>query len=244
MPNSIGTIWTAFVQSRTGYQPLISPYYNPPNAGAVLDPALPTRAFNPWFPTHFAGAFKPMSEAGMVPQTRNPIPNPIVVPADTVDTPQEADQLGLSMHAAQYGLLDFHARLNPTHATLMRAESSIVDPLRTANVATGLFQPTTRTLFNDTANTQRHPFTDLYPISRLQKLVTERSNVFAVYTTIGLFDYDAVTGNVGKEYGVDSGEARRFKAFYVVDRSVPVGFRIGEDHNIENTIIVRRLLAE
>ncbi len=243
-PDSIGTIWTAFVQSRLGYEPIVSPYYNPPNATTTLDPALPIRAYNPWFPTHFAGAFKPSSEAGMVPQTRNPIPSPIVNAVDTVDSPAEADQLALSMHGAQYGLLDFYTRRNPTHATLMRAASTVVLPARTAGVVTGIYEPTTVTLFNDDESNQRHPFNDLYPISRLQKLVTERSNVFAVYTTIGLFEYDPVTGNVGKEFGVDSGEARRFKAFYVVDRSVPVGFRIGEDHNITNTILVRRILAE
>ncbi len=86
-------------------------------------------------------------------------------------------------------------------------------------------------------------YTHLYPISRLQKLTTERSNVFAVYTTIGLFELDSM-GQIGKEYGIDSGEAKRYKAFYIIDRSVPVGYRVGEDHNVENTILVRQILSE
>jgi len=47
---------------------------------------------------------------------------------------------------------------------------------------------------------------------------------------------------LGIEYGADKGEVERFKAFYIIDRTVPVGYRTGEDHNIEKTILVRRYL--
>jgi hypothetical protein len=175
----------------------------------------------------------------MVPKTRNPIPSPTL----PLTTPDQAAQLSLHAHAKQSGLLDMHARQNPVQATLMRAIPTTTPTNRTGGVA-GLQEPTNLPLFNDTANVKRHVFTDLYPISRLQKLVTERSNVFAVYTTIALFEFDPVTGDIGKEYGIDNGQNERFKAFYLIDRSIPVGFRIGEDHNIENTILVRRILSQ
>ncbi|MBX3422563.1 MAG: hypothetical protein KF752_13500 [Pirellulaceae bacterium] len=133
------------------------------------------------------------------------------------------------------GKLDEHSKKNPVQSTIWRqhpvtANSPPLFSYRPALTANDLPQP--------------HVLHDILPISRLQKLVTERSNVFAVYTTVGLFEYDPSTGNIGREYGLDNGQNRRLKAFYVIDRSVPVGYRIGEDHNIDKTILVRRILAE
>jgi hypothetical protein len=88
---------------------------------------------------------------------------------------------------------------------------------------------------------QKNAFTDLHPITRLSNLTTERSNVFAVYVTIGLFEVDGAN-RPGIEYGADKGQAQRYKAFYVVDRSIPVGFQTGVDHNVERTILLRRFL--
>jgi hypothetical protein len=238
-------VWSLFVRSRRGYDP-IPGFYTPPAIGAVTTDNL-VQNFNPLFPTQFAGLFKPTSESGMVPQTcgrfspfvLNSSRNPIPMPTLPLTSPADAQQLGMHLHADQFGMLDYYSRNNPVYSTLMRPLPDVV-----GSNALGLHQPTTATLFNDTSSTQRHPFTDLYPISRLQKLVTERTNVFAVYTTLALFEYNQATGNLGKEFGVDNGETQRFKAFYVIDRSVPVGFRIGEDHNIEDTILVRRIVSQ
>ena len=76
---------------------------------------------------------------------------------------------------------------------------------------------------------------------RLSNLVTDQSNVFAVWITVGLFEYDPVTG-FGREYVNISGDAERERAFYVIDRTVPVGFTQGEDLNTEQTILLRRII--
>ena len=74
---------------------------------------------------------------------------------------------------------------------------------------------------------------------RLPNLVTNQSNVFAVWVTIGLFEYDEVNG-IGAEYIGPSGTPDRTKSFYIIDRSIPVGFAPGKTYNSDKTILLRR----
>src|SRR3972149_6061270 len=118
----------------------------------------------------------------------------------------------------------------------------------------------------------------------LGNLVTTRSNVFAVWVTVGYFEVEpapswndsndsvrvplrqrfgastGLTANdaatiagkalydrvypegymLGQEVGSDTGNTKRQRAFYIIDRSEPVGFKPGEDLNVERTIRVRR----
>jgi hypothetical protein len=76
---------------------------------------------------------------------------------------------------------------------------------------------------------------------RLSNLVTDQSNVFAVWITVGLFEYDPVNG-FGREYVNIAGDAERERAFFVIDRTVPVGFIPGEDLNTDQTILLRRII--
>lgn len=189
--------WLLLQQSRRGYAPANNGFYNPPTSALM---------FNSRYPTQFAGVFRPITEAGMVPSTRN-------------------------------NVLDENSRQNPVNVTLMRG--------RPVNGAPHQFMPEVP-LFSDPLNFEpgapKHAFADLNPITRLSKLTTDRSNVFAVYVTIGLFEYDPDTQSIGMEYGADSGTNDRAKAFYVIDRSVPVGYRVGEDQNADKTILLRRNL--
>ncbi|MEO0530480.1 MAG: hypothetical protein AAF266_07845, partial [Planctomycetota bacterium] len=45
---------------------------------------------------------------------------------------------------------------------------------------------------------------------------------------------------LGQEIGLDTGEDRRHRGFYMVDRSRPVAFKPGEDANVSNAILIRR----
>jgi hypothetical protein len=47
---------------------------------------------------------------------------------------------------------------------------------------------------------------------------------------------------VGREYGLDRGQVRRDRAFYVVDRSIPVGFFPGENLNVDKAVLTRKYL--
>jgi hypothetical protein len=88
------------------------------------------------------------------------------------------------------------------------------------------------------------------PLEKLGGLVTTRSNVYAVWVTLGFFECDQVPIDeghpdgyrLGREAGVDTGEVRRHRAFFIVDRSIPVGFQRGEAHNSEKAILLRRFI--
>ncbi|MGL4943190.1 MAG: hypothetical protein ACRC46_08360 [Thermoguttaceae bacterium] len=129
---------------------------------------------------------------------------------------------------------------------------------------------------NDTgnaSNTQQ----SLESLQRLSELTTTRSNTFAVWVTIGLFEvvgYDdpatpvvenlpfptaaAANAAQGTSYpdddyfnavhpdgyflGPERGSngnvpKKRFRNLYIIDRTIPVGFRRGEDYNVEETVI-------
>ncbi|MEM6798215.1 MAG: hypothetical protein AAF589_01750 [Planctomycetota bacterium] len=45
---------------------------------------------------------------------------------------------------------------------------------------------------------------------------------------------------LGREINIDTGDTKRFRAFYIVDRTRPVAFKPGEDVNTEGVILVRR----
>ena len=107
------------------------------------------------------------------------------------------------------------------------------------------------------------------PISRLSSLTTNRSNVFAVWVTIGFFEVEEVpawTGTsdqvarfgtqavynrvypdgytFGKEAGIDTGETIRYREFAIIDRTIPVGFEPGANHNARETIRLQRKIIE
>lgn len=116
---------------------------------------------------------------------------------------------------------------------------------------------------------KRNPYFFLQPMVRLDNLVTNRSNTFAVWVTIGFFevedapaynDFRTNNGNLpddaatkalynrvypdgytfGREDGVDVGNVRRLRGFYMIDRTKMAGYEPGADHNVEEVIRLRR----
>ena len=87
-------------------------------------------------------------------------------------------------------------------------------------------------------------------LQRLGNLVTTQSNVYAVWMTIGYFEVAPISVSLGhpdgyelgRELGIDTGEIRRHRAFYIIDRSIPVAFEPGQDHNAEKTIQLQRFI--
>ena len=100
----------------------------------------------------------------------------------------------------------------------------------------------------DYANPNRNPYFRYQPLERLSNLLTTRSNVYAVWITVGYFEVTSVGAptpvypdgyQLGQELGSDSGEITRHRAFYMYDRTIPVGFEPGKDHNFEKGILVK-----
>ena len=92
----------------------------------------------------------------------------------------------------------------------------------------------------------RNPYFKYLPLTRLGNITGTRSNVYAVWVTVGYFEVEPATINsvvttaaelakiypdgvrIGQEVGADSGEVKRNRAFYIIDRSIPVGFKRGK----------------
>jgi hypothetical protein len=107
-------------------------------------------------------------------------------------------------------------------------------------------------------NDQRNPYFRYQNLQRLGNLVTTRSNVFAVWITVGYFQVQKVPpGTFGAnqqflfpdgyqiigELGADTGEVKRHRAFYIFDRSIPMGYQRGHDNNVSSGILVSRLFV-
>ena len=89
---------------------------------------------------------------------------------------------------------------------------------------------------------------------------TVRSEVYAIWVTMGLFEVKADTTKIAdpgtgeliplypdgyrlvREYRSDTGDVTRHRSFYIFDRSIPVGYEAGSDHNIQDAILVERVI--
>ena len=96
---------------------------------------------------------------------------------------------------------------------------------------------------------ERNSYFRYQSLQRTENLVTNRSNVFAIWITVGYFEVDENIGadgqsvyRLGLEMGTDSGQVKRHRAFYMVDRTIPVAFEPGKDHNVKRAVILRRFL--
>ncbi len=133
-------------------------------------------------------------------------------------------------------------------ATLLRERGTTGRPL---------FQAATT---SDADNVDRNPFFRYQGIQRLGNLVTTRSNVYAVWITVGYFEVEPAAQThpsmppadrqmlfpdgytLGRELGMDTGEIERHRAFYIFDRSIPVAFQRGQDLNVDKAILVDRFI--
>jgi hypothetical protein len=123
---------------------------------------------------------------------------------------------------------------------------------------------------SEATNADLHPYFYYHKLQRLGNLVTSHSNVFAVWITVGYFEVYPWNGSnpatlalsrtdptavsplpdaahpdgyqLGPELGSDSGAIGRHRAFYIIDRSIPVGYKPGDDVNVERAIVLRRFI--
>jgi hypothetical protein len=164
--------------------------------------------FHPEFPTQFVGAYRPALSSNFAP------PNPA--------TPANEGSL-----RGRWGLESSLMRTATLAAVTNSAPALATDPL----------------LFNDidlanTADTTgaAQPFDRFRRVMRLPNLVTNQSNNFAVWVTVSLFEYDPIT-EFGNEYIGPSGTPVRDREFFIIDRTVPVGYKPGENLNTDRTIL-------
>jgi hypothetical protein len=113
-------------------------------------------------------------------------------------------------------------------------------------------------MLSNTRNQDRNTFLRHQALHRLGSLLTTNSNVHAIWITVGYFELEekdsSLTGQpirtlvhpdglrLGAELGLETGEVRRHRFFYMVDRSIPCAFEPGVDHNVENIVLLRRTI--
>ncbi len=91
-------------------------------------------------------------------------------------------------------------------------------------------------------DTDKNPYFRYQFLRRLGNIASTHSNVFAVWITVGLFEVDPATGKLGQELNADTGDVKRHRAFYIIDRSIPVAFQPGHNHNVDRAVLLRRLI--
>ncbi len=153
----------------------------------------------------------------------------------------------------------------PVNATLWRAKG-------TKGGATNIDATDTPLLLNRLMGTSQSDYNDwrrnayfaYQPFGNIVNKVTTRSNVYAVWITVGYFEvtpwYGASGGvpnpsgtitidaahpdgyQLGQELGADTGEITRHRGFYIIDRSIPVGFQRGSDLNSDKAVILKRFI--
>ncbi|UUO05256.1 hypothetical protein M4951_17970 [Blastopirellula sp. J2-11] len=147
-------------------------------------------------------------------------------------------------------------RVPGVDATELRSKKLLTNSSNTPQAIAGTDtedQPLFEFRANSTATTR---FTDtslsaanrLQGIRRLDNLTTTQSNVYAVWITIGYFEVEPTTisqvhpdgWQLGQELGSDTGEIKRNRSFYLIDRSIPVGYEPGEDYNVEDAVLLKR----
>ena len=87
-------------------------------------------------------------------------------------------------------------------------------------------------------------------ISRLGNTTTNQANAFAVWITLGKFEVNYVGPTpqlpdgyqLGAELGFDDGTQQRHRSFFIIDRTAPVAYEQGKNHNTSNCILLRRVL--
>jgi hypothetical protein len=119
---------------------------------------------------------------------------------------------------------------------------------------TALFGPNTYDpgTASDYKNASRQRPFALSNIERLSNLTTTRSNVYAIWVTVGYFEVFPDTSNtqyqvqggyrMGNEIGSDTGEISRHRGFAIIDRTIPVGYERGVNHNVDKVFLIKKIL--
>jgi hypothetical protein len=109
-------------------------------------------------------------------------------------------------------------------------------PSRPTTARTGGFLDNNTAATDAHRNTDRNVYFRYRTMTDLMERTTTRSNVFAVWVTVGYFD---VTNPAAP---VEVSPIVRNRGFYIFDRSIPVAYERGQDHNVRDAVLLRRII--
>jgi len=208
-----------FVQSRQGFKNL-APSVLPANS--FLGIVVP--GMHPDYPTRFVGAYRPAMSSNLAPALADPTANQNM--------------------RGRFGVESTLLRsFDPAPTSPPSSNSIAVSTLQTTPANRDLLFNATKAGAPETVDplSSVQPFVRMQRAMRLPNLVTNQSNVFSVWVTVSLFEYDPISG-FGNEYVGDTGLPERERQFFIIDRTIPVGFKPGEDLNTDRTILLQRKL--
>ncbi|TWT74171.1 hypothetical protein [Allorhodopirellula solitaria] len=215
--------YQSFLQTRRGYVP---PNTTPVPTVLLSDSSTPVNyapnQLDPRFPTQFAGVFRRSAEGKFGMEVRD------------LSTSGNDDSLLLRRRNVNAGLLRGEGTVDnqetgtggttPTHTPLF--------------VRSGGELPQTTIEYQ---NRNKNPFLKYQTLMRMPNLASDNSQTFLIRMTVGFFEVDADdTANLGAEYGESTGQTQRYRAMFIVDRSIPVGFIPGQDLNARDTVVFER----
>lgn len=189
---------------------------------------------NPNYPTQFVGAYRSALTSNLAPHVEDPTARAKMRSKYGVEA-----TLARSFNLLDTNLYNPFTPLAITENLPVSAvafDAMLFSP-SSVNGATGTVAATPA----DVADANRNAFTRYQREMRLPNLITNQSNVFAMWVTVSLYEYDPVTG-FGNEYRDDNGLPKRERMFYIIDRSIPVGYKPGENLNTDRTILLKRKL--
>jgi hypothetical protein len=151
-----------------------------------------------------------------------------------------------------------------------RSFTLLGDKPRTSTTSSGTRSPlfTSPPVTSWATDGERNSWFRLETLVRANANSTVRSEVYAIWVTMGLFEVetspthfwpDPDTGNpirfagipspaypdryrLVREYGSDTGNTTRHRSFFIYDRSIPVGYEPGVDHNVRDGLLVERYI--
>ncbi len=182
---------------------------------------------NPSYPSLFSNPFRTADSADMMPLN----PNAASIPVET------------------------HPRKSPAHGGLLR---------RDLNPYPGV-DDDDRPLFGSDntlprQDSARNPYFRYQGLQKIGNLFSTHSNCYAVWITVGYFEVEGNDSDnnantppvadaahpdglrLAQEVGVDEGNVKRHRAFYIIDRSIPVGYEPGHRHNTDKAILLKRFI--
>jgi hypothetical protein len=138
----------------------------------------------------------------------------------------------------------FSANLVPEQSMVVRsAQPTILRGAYPDNPAKPLFGPSSENPPDNLAmNYDRSSYFRNIVRQRLANLTTTRSSVFAVWVTVGFFEVDQNNGMILSEVGLEDGSAQRHRGFFMVDRSIPVAFEPGKNHDVEDCVLIESII--
>jgi len=247
--NPMGMRENGLVEARRGYPGMITA------STTDLDPDDMMLLLDSRVPTFFANPFRSANAGNLV-----PLPNLQRPDSECTQLRRQAFNTGLD---GVWGKVGDDDNKNGTD------DLGEFDPNDDIEDEDPLFAGTSTAAYNDA---DRNAYFKMQPMTRLSSMTTTRSNVYAVWVTVGFFEveeapdwvandpypdgtlvqdrfnnnrdlYDRVYPEgymLGREAGNDTGDIRRVREFAMIDRTVPVAFEPGKNHNVDKAIRLRR----